>query len=43
MKRWSREWVESAIQILNDPYGDYDRMREKLKNGTFWKEIKRGT
>ena len=36
MKKWSKEWVESIIQLLNDPFGDYDRMRKELKNGIFW-------
>ena len=34
MERWSKEWVESIIKLLdewgNDPYGDYDRMRKEL-------------
>ena len=38
MKRWSKEWVESVIQLLYDPYGDYNKMRKELKSGTFWKK-----
>lgn len=37
MERWKKEWIESIIMLLNDPYGDYDRMRQQLKDGMFWK------
>ncbi len=36
MERWTREWVESIIWLLHDPYGDYDRMRKELVEGVFW-------
>jgi len=41
LKRWTREWVESVIQLLNDPYGDYDRMRKELAEGVFWSNLEK--
>lgn len=41
MERWTREWVESIIQLLNDPYGDYDRMRKELAEGVFWSNFEK--
>lgn len=41
MKRWTREWVESIIQLLNDPYGDYDRMRKEWEKGVFWSNFEK--
>jgi len=41
LEKWTREWVESIIQLLHDPYGDYDRMRKELKEGVFWSNFEK--
>ena len=41
MERWTREWVENVIELLHDPYGDYDRMRKELEKGVFWSNFEK--